>query len=186
LDLLEKHLLTYPHMNGEDIYKLLHQSVFGAAHLKYDEKKLKSCLLDELKTCSSKRFKNEKNYDVLTLSPLVLRFNLRPFKEKKGDFQKLFAILKESVTKKIGSEKDFLFLINRSIEYLNMKGKRQIALELKSILKNKEKFRDLIFHHSETYRELYKPSYRVLVLIRNLTGRNSNSIDNIFNTTTTG
>jgi len=162
LKLINEQIMSYPELETQDIYKLLHQSIFGAHHLNHNKLILKKCLLRELERCSLPT-KDEKAYELLNTNPLILRLNLRPFKSANGNFLTLLEKLEYSVNKEIGSEELFKTTICTAIKYLELNANETLATNLKRLIEGTVSFRNFVFHHSDKYKKLYCPSYRVLI-----------------------
>lgn len=160
-ELIYTHLERYPAMELDDVYKLLYQSVMGPAHIFQNEAFAYSCLKKE---CESHNNNNETElYVDISLDHELVRLNI-PVYRNHGNADLLFEILLETA-KQITPDKKRLmrcwFELGSLIENKNFDNFTQNQWkELNKILGEKD-FPPL--SHSKTYKNLYKPSYRIVL-----------------------
>lgn len=150
--ILEYHLSEYPNMEPQDLYKLLYQSEFGPSHFNLDDSKVKVLLERELNSVTAAKEKVEyigggferfylyKGMDVDMVSNIFINSS-----KKKSGSLKHFKMLLDKICKLLPS---FNFLFSRAsfeafVDEMKEKGYPDV-------------------HHSEIYRQIYCPHYRVL------------------------
>lgn len=131
--LINEHLLAYPEIQTSDLIKLAYQSVYGPYHLFNYDSVLANLLNEEVNVSSKIEYLGDKY--------------ARYYFDKQTDLNLLFNLLIKSMKKQ---DNDKLFL-----SYLNLIEDRE---GVDSYLK--DGIRDI--HHSDRYRLLYKPHYRVI------------------------
>lgn len=159
-EIIKTQLQRYPQMQIEDLYKLNYQAAMGNIHLGIDPKVLKNYLLSELEKVDESD--EEPLFEQISPDNLI-RLNLRPFKAKGGDPEKLFeAMMQTARTFQPDSQK--------IIQYWNviegMAKKNLIPFknsELDSFLSKIQEMNFPAIHHSNKYMEAYHPAYRVLL-----------------------
>jgi hypothetical protein len=158
-NLLNEHLNKYPEMTVQDIYKLLYQSTFGVKHLLTDTLKARDYLLKEYNEINAS---DEPLLENISIDNEVVRVNLRSFKNKKLNIDKLFEVMLISAEEIKGETNEF----------------KKCWQAFESLVKSNEfnfkidtvvSYYDLIatipkeVHHSKEFIELYKPHYRVVI-----------------------
>ncbi len=157
-NIIKEHYNKYPYIQPQDILKLIYQNEFGSGHLIKDEKRSFEYLLSEWEQCESTQ--DEDLFDIIGNG---------------------FARMNIKVAKQQGIEPDLLhklfvmcsLKINGTIQ--NYYEKTKIVMKLCDdgcLPYNYSEFQLLIdkwknesyptFSHSETYRNTYKPAYRIV------------------------
>ncbi|MDY0074682.1 MAG: hypothetical protein WC992_07305 [Acholeplasmataceae bacterium] len=157
------HQQKYPHMSIEDYVKLIHQSVYGPLHMMDHPSidKLQSYLDYELKLMSIKKEKDI----IVPIGFGYFRVDLQAVLlgliDKEELVQAFYLSMKDSITVQTRDDvmkrclKDLLNAIdNKQILLDNTEGKHFIA--------KYEKASYPAIHHSEKYKNLYHPHYRVI------------------------
>ena len=150
-DWLEQALRLRPNMEMQDAVKLLYQSVFGPGHLVKDPAAARSRLADEMHICKGDSLPSYEE-----ISPALCRLNLAPAKAM-GCSPKTVGMLflrcarhsfpvPENWPALLDVVKDFSFPVNAS--HFSLEAYRAAGCPP--------------LHHSETYRALYHPAYRVV------------------------
>lgn len=146
------HLDRYPKMQAEDIYKLLYQSAFGVGHFLKDKKVAFDYLLREMESCDKdEKPKFEK------IGNGFIRLNISRFSPYDASW------IIEEMEKSceiIGDKSDFFQMLEISKEVLKKRGFDLSPLE--TLVKKAEELDLPPIHHSEIFRTLYHPAYRVL------------------------
>jgi hypothetical protein len=83
------HAERYPLMTAEDMYKLIHQGVFGSEHAAPDATSARAWLEDELAVMGDGRGPDEVAVQRIAPGGAVVRVHLRPFLERGGDVDAL-------------------------------------------------------------------------------------------------
>jgi len=161
IELITRHIERYPAMKLQDVYKLLHQSVMGPAHILQNEAPAYSYLENEFERIWED-YETELYVDV-SLEHELVRLNIPAYRNP-GTPETLFEMLLETA-KQITPDKKRLmrcwFELGSLIEnkiFDNFTPNQWN--ELNKILYEKD-FPPL--SHSETYKDLYKPSYRIVL-----------------------
>lgn len=148
------HFEKYPLMSAQDAIKLVYQSAKGCGHLVENEERALSMLKNEMDSiepdCGAQLFEPIGNGYV--------RLDLHAAKAKGIYPEKICKIFVESADS--GPKTDAEPMIEH-IKKLAKEGKTPFAeAELSAFL---EKYSGEIVRHSEKYREVYEPAYRVVV-----------------------
>jgi len=151
---LNNTLHRYPGSRAEDIYKFLYQGVFGCEHILTSEEKLASYIELEVEKNISADADEVLSTDFARVSLKWIKAGMKPQtlarlmmlssqnnKKTIVDFENVLA---EAVNDMSGSSSQF------DVESINAFFDRMKALEYPAC------------HHSEVYRSLYNPSYRVI------------------------
>jgi len=157
--LIRRHLERRPQMRAADIYKLLYQGVFGVGHLlgegarhRLEAEAGNLCLDDQLE---------EPFIEKVSADGSMLRVNLRPYLRRGLPLNKLFSVMEASAHEK-GKVKDFLKAWS-IFKDLVKSGKLSFdEEEIEELDRQLESGGCPPQHHSEAYRSVYIPSYRVV------------------------
>ncbi|MCU0644824.1 MAG: hypothetical protein MUC94_11245 [bacterium] len=144
----------------QDAYKLIYQSVFGIEHLLNDLEAAKSYL--EREAAAIVAYDAESMLESIALDGAVVRLNLRPYKFRHGNLDRLFQAMLDSAGQINGSQEAFL----KWWGYFKQ-GVIQATLDFN--LAELEAFDQKVqsknyppMHHSPQYRAANQPAYRVL------------------------
>ncbi|MBL7066356.1 MAG: hypothetical protein ISS29_00645 [Candidatus Marinimicrobia bacterium] len=158
--LIKMHLMHYPDMQVDDIYKLVYQGVLGPGHLGTDFQKILNYLNREMsQTEATQQIKLVEN---IAPDSSYIRINLKRFKYDGLSSDKLAAIITKSARnspENIEPFRDIWIGIAKRVE----SGKLSIdqgafAKFNQYIIENNYP----VIHHSRDYIEKYSPSYRVV------------------------
>ena len=147
-------------MKPKDVYKLIYQGVFGVGHILGPE--ALDFLRDEVERIDLNDLHNEKWVESLPPDGSMVRVNLRPHMRKGLDQTDLYKIMKTSVITR--DSKDFFsswdLFVKLVMEKKTPFDRSEVReLDLSIDLKNPAPM-----HHTDVYREAYKPAYRVVLL----------------------
>lgn len=151
-------IIKYPEMEIQDVFKLVYQSEFGCGHLITNEERSYSLLMNEW----NKDYGNKEEELFERIGGGYVRLYVEPAKALGVSpqlFQKIFV---ESVKKDKGTLEGFHLKVQKLIEGCNKKKFPFSESEIQSFLKQWEEDGRPLFRHSEKYRRVYKPSYRVV------------------------
>ena len=149
-------------LDASDIYKFIHQSIFGPAHMLEDKDGALKYLLHEWNNLKEVHY-SELFIERMIETPHLIRLNLRPYKQNGGNLEELFSSFVESANSIHGD----LIQIEERLETAINKLKNNYALlsielsEIYELMRNKG-FPSI--HHSIIYTSKYVPAYRVLNL----------------------
>ena len=158
---LLSHLKSYPAAHAEDVYKFIFQSVFGPAHLIRDKEKFYKLLLQEWND-TSKVDRMEPMIEKLGEFTSLARLNIRPFRKGGGSVDEICEICINSVNSAANDLDKFESETQRAINLLHETGSEDLSTDLNNFF---EKMRTQNFpavHHSDLFRNKYRPSYRVI------------------------
>jgi len=157
---LNEQLRLHPGMQVEDVYKLVHQGAFGNEHLVTDESEARRYLLAELESVQADS--SEQLVEVLNPNGTVVRVNLRPFKARGLDPQRLVESMLASA-KAIHPDRDaFEGWWQRIVDAAGRGGLPWSADALRAFAAAKKADGYPAIHHSDVYVAKYAPAYRVL------------------------
>jgi len=146
-----------------DLYKLIHQAVFGVGHLLEDEKEAYRLLSEEFSNVGP-QLPRERLFEPIDPKGMLCRVNLRPYKAAGGTLERLFDALLLSQHTANGTRRDFLGLWRRAKKLTEVRS-------LPFSLNDMERFESLLqnrnlpaLHHSQRYEKLNHPAYRVIAL----------------------
>jgi hypothetical protein len=169
IPIIHEHILRYPEIQAQDVYKLLHQRHLGPAHLIEDIESARRYFKREYDSV----IPDKGNILVENISHdfTVVRINLSPFKAGMYPGMKLFKAFIESASLKTGNIDNFLRDWKGLIKLTREEDMGLNTNDLEELDASvKEKGYPAI-RHSKIYLEKYKPSYRVVyteVLIKHL------------------
>lgn len=159
-ELVRWHQRLRPDLEVVDVYKMLFQSVFGIQHILHD--KAKRYLEEELSTLEMQKSSDEPLIENISVDNVMVRVNLRPFKMRGLSSDKLFLAMVTSVKEPKGTQKAFLKLWNRFKSLVEAGRLNFDRSSLEDFDKKVEEEKYPLCHHSERYRKLYRPAYRVV------------------------
>jgi hypothetical protein len=144
----------------QDAYKLIYQAVFGIEHILDNHEAAKRYLAQELETIVAGDA--EELIENISLPGNIVRLNLKPYKCRHGDADKLFDAMLRSAALITGSREDFLKLWGYFKQAVNQNKLDFNFAELEAFDKKVQSENYPPTHHSPQYREANQPSYRVL------------------------
>jgi hypothetical protein len=161
IGLIEEHLARRPVMESRDVYKLLYQGVRGPEHIIVSPKAFVERLEEEWDALDLAG--NDPLWESIRPDGRLLRLNLRPFKADGGHLDRLVTACLETSRASWGTQAD----LQQTWEGF-AKGCRERLLPGLA-LDPVESFTSWLeangfppVHHSERYRSLYRPAYRLV------------------------
>jgi hypothetical protein len=154
--ILRTHFSQYPAMQIQDIYKLLHQAAFGSAHAIPDVERARKWLEKE----SAEVGAGAEELAIERISPdgEIVRVHLRPFLAQGGDTEMLLSAFLRTAHAFVGSKENFERYWKTALSL----GKFPQQKMDNFIAPLREQEYPAV-HHSTTYREEYRPAYRVVL-----------------------
>jgi len=152
-------ITSRPLAGASDIYKLIHQSLFGPGHIIQNEDSARSYLLREMASLGSS-LPGERLYD--ELGGGIIRVNLRPFRDSNGSTEELLRAMIETANANAGTPEAMAKRIKEARRLLEKQNKKELADELSSLAEKLAANGYPASHHSEIYRDAYKPAYRIV------------------------
>jgi hypothetical protein len=158
-DAVVSEIASRPLADASDIYKLLHQSVFGVGHIIQSKESAKDYLLKEIATLEPTKA-DERLYE--DIGGGMVRVNLRPFRDSKKSTDTLLQAMIESANSNSGTPETMANRINEVYSLLATQQKKELAEGLKSLAETQASKGYPALHHSEAYRNAYWPAYRIV------------------------
>lgn len=158
-DILSLHVNLYPQMEPIDVIKLLYQNEFGGGHLIKDS----SSSLSYLKKEYEATIKDKNSPLFIDIGNNIVRINLSAIDFYGISVEKLNELFVYSSNKVKGSIDSF----KEKIEYVKHLAKDSFFNfsydDFITLLDKYEKANYPMVSHSETFKELYKPAYRIII-----------------------
>jgi hypothetical protein len=156
---LEWHWRRYPLLQPEDIYKFIHQGVFGPGHIVADPGSARDFLARELGGLSPADYHDTPDTEPLDPENRFIRVNLVPLVGVPDAGARLAAALVESARAR-GDDREFRARLALASEWfaelLPHLGEGLAAL-------GPAPGQVPVYHHSTVYRQAYRPAYRVVL-----------------------
>lgn len=153
------HLSRYPGMRVADLYKLLHQAVFGSEHLVSDPVEARARLLAEYATLEDGP--REPLVDPISDGGSIARVHLRTYRAEVRDPEPLVSAFLRTASVRCGSKAEMAAAWRVATEVAAGE-KRFDPEELHAYFAARTAEGFPAVRHSEEYRRLYVPSYRVV------------------------
>jgi hypothetical protein len=158
--ILEDHSQRYPRLQVVDLYKLLHQASMGSEHAASNEEDVRAWLEKELDTMGAGR--QEPLIDPISPEGEIVRVHLGPYVEAGHDPEKLLEAFLRTAREYRGS-------VQRLRRYWGVAEQMAFAGRLSllpdqidELMQRMEGQGFPAMHHSQIYRILYRPAYRVV------------------------
>jgi hypothetical protein len=159
--LIIEHTSTHPGMEIHDLYKLLHQGIFGPGHLIGPGSEFLLAIESEMRGLGPPR-SGEKRIESIHPEDLAFRVNLRPFRAESRPVDRLAEAVRRSIPLFAGRRGDFLDLWEEA-RTLGEAGRIPFSRGSFEGLERQIDWTTLPpLHHSERYRSQSRPSYRVV------------------------
>jgi hypothetical protein len=155
LAILQTHFERYPTMQAQDIYKLIYQGCLGAEHAVASPNHARNRLENEVAEMGEAP--PEPIIDPISANGKIIRINLRPYLEADGDLEVLLDAF-------IHTANDFhgeISLVEKEWDAATQTCFLSTSVMDAFIQKLKERNYPAV-HHSEAYKEHYRPAYRVV------------------------
>lgn len=159
---LDTHLARHPAAEADDVYKLLHQAVMGPGHAIGDPVSAHRWLDREIATLERSDH-DEPLCEAIGGDPAMVRIHLRPFVARGLDPDELSEAFIATAAGMPPSSPERLGLVVRAaVEHLRSTGKAARAEALGRLRARLSARGFPAIHHSQTFRDAYAPSYRVV------------------------
>ena len=156
-------LRLHPGATADDAYKLLHQGVFGPGHAINDRKSAARALDEEAAGLTPAAVAEPLCQPIGGPTPMA-RIHLRPFLAADEDVAALLDVFVASAAVPAGTAADLKAAIEAAVAALVKSGQWTLAGELETLSVGLAAGSYPAVSHSESYRNLYKPAYRVVAL----------------------
>ena len=167
--ILRAQIARYPRMEIADLYKLIHQSVFGSEHAVSDPEAARGWLTAEIARMnapdalpSEPGAPLDPAIDPISAGGEVARVHLRPFLARGGSAEALLAAFVETANEHHGSAGEFgaAWAIAESLAASGALPFSPDSVRAFGVALAAQGFPAV--HHSEAYRRAYAPAYRVV------------------------
>jgi hypothetical protein len=155
------HLDDHPLAGAEDLYKFLHQAVYGPGHAIPNREAAANWLEREVEGLGPP-LDSEPTCESLGGEPPLVRVNLRPFVARGFDTDQLLEAFIASANQERGGSRRMEFVLALAVSYVQCAGRGELAPELKALSAEMAEKGYPAVHHSEAYAEAYQPAYRVV------------------------
>ena len=155
--ILRDHLLRYPDMQMQDLYKLLHQGALGSEHAIIHPEAARGWLLREVEEMGDGPA--EPMVDPIQAAGEIVRIHLRPFIAAGNDVESLLDAFGRTAQEYHGEN---LLLEQTLQEACNMAPFPRTEMEEFARSMRAQNYPAV--HHLPEYRRMYKPAYRVVAL----------------------
>ena len=156
-DILYAHFDRYPRMEAQDAVKLIYQSEFGPGHMIRDEEKCLKTLRDEMAALTPDG--KEALYEPIGNG--LCRLNLRPCLARGIPAEDIHRLFLETAREVEGDKKRF-WLAVRALQALADADETPFEPVLLDLFLARYPSACPDMHHSEMYRRIYHPAYRVV------------------------
>lgn len=152
---------SHPQVEAVDLYKFLHQAMFGPGHAITDPTQARAILASEIAGLGPPGLA-ESWCDTLGGDPILVRVNLRPFVANAFDTGELIESFVATANAIRGDPKQMGIALELVVGWLRSDNKKDLAQELQTLGREMEKQGYPAVHHSAEYRQAYSPAYRVV------------------------
>ncbi|MFH2102368.1 MAG: hypothetical protein ABIJ39_03310 [Chloroflexota bacterium] len=161
--ILQEQLTRYPKIEVGDLYKLLHQAALGSEHAVRDEQAARSWLEGELREMAPGP--DDPLLDPISPDERILRVHLRPYLRTGRDPETLLLAFVRTANEWPGSTETLRDLGAAAAEWLGASSVPLMGEAWWAFFAGMEAQGFPATQHSETYRSLYRPAYRVVASI---------------------
>jgi hypothetical protein len=167
--ILASQLARYPRMEIADLYKLLHQAVFGSEHAVTDPERARALLRADLAALTGLTDPSappigpeEPLLDPISADHELVRVHLRAHRKAGLDPKRLADAFLRTAAERRGSPGEMRTAWHSASEFIAETDGRFSDAELADYFAVRAAERFPAVRHSETYRRIYAPSYRVV------------------------
>jgi hypothetical protein len=151
----------HPRAEAPDLYKFLHQALFGPEHVIADSEEASRSLERELAAVGPPSY-DEPWCDTLGGQPILVRVNLRPFAANGFDAAALLDAFVETADEVHGDPQQLGVALDLVVDWLSSEDRKDLADSLRKLSRSLAKDDFPAVHHSEAYQRAYKPAYRIV------------------------
>lgn len=151
-----QHCKKYPLSTVQDYVKLIYQNEFGGGHMISDPKKAAEFIYKEYSSLDLQNGECKGRYE--NIGNGIVRANLSAFSE--NELQKLADVFVLSANSVKGDIKLFQKKLN---DFIILNKNNNICTDTDTFIEEYKKIGCPAIHHSDIYREVYKPAYRVIM-----------------------
>jgi hypothetical protein len=151
----------HPDAEAVDLYKFVHEAMFGPGHAISDPAQAADALKAELATLGPPTT-GESWCDTLGGDPFLVRVNLRPFVANGFDSQALLDSFVATAGAVRPDPQQMGVALELVVRWLESVKREDLARELERLAREMEKQGYPAAHHSAAYQQAYRPAYRVI------------------------
>ena len=151
----------HPLAGAEDLYKFLHQAVYGPGHAIPNREAAAVWMEREIEDLGPP-LEGEAPCETLGGEPPLVRVNLRPFVAEGGSTDLLLVAFVASAKLERGNSRRMEVVLALAISYVQCAGRGELAPELRTLATELSEKGYPAIHHGEAYVEAYEPAYRVV------------------------
>jgi len=155
------HLDDHHAAGVEDLYKFLHQAIYGPGHAIPNREAAADWMDRELDGLGPS-LEGEPASESLGGEPPLVRVNLRPFVASGGDPDLLVDAFVASANHDRGNSRRMEVVLSLAASYVQCAGRGELSPELKALSTELAEQGYPAIHHSEAYVDAYRPAYRVV------------------------
>lgn len=159
-DLVREHLVRYPQMQPDDVYKLIYQGIMGPGHLGCDTTQIALHLKEEFQAIGATD--DEDFVEQIAPDSSYIRINLKRFKYENLDPALLVKIIAQSADIPKGARSRLVKVwsnICREVEKGTIPLNKTAFRQFDQFVKKNDY---PVIHHSPEYIQEYQPAYRVV------------------------
>jgi hypothetical protein len=160
-DLLREHLDRHPLAEAADVYKFVHQSVYGPAHAVPSLEGARRWLDEEVAALPPGPAA-EPLVERLSDDPPLVRLNLRPYLAGDGDLDALVRAFATTAAEVRGDVAAMRERLAAAVAALRDRGRGGVADALASVAAEQAERGYSALHHTPAFRAAYAPAYRVV------------------------
>lgn len=158
--LLDNHFTRYPRMQVQDLYKLLHQAALGSEHAVPDEVNARKWLQDELTSMGDGP--EEPLIDPISPDGQIARLHLRSCLRAGIDPEAILAAFLRTAEEWRGSPTTLKEYGQSAVQQAEVEQWGIKKREIEAYFAAMEAKGFPAMHHSQVYRDCYRPAYRVV------------------------
>jgi hypothetical protein len=152
---------SHPSIEAVDLYKFLHQAMFGPGHVVTDAAQAADALRSELAALGPP-MNSETWCDALGSDPFMVRVNLRPFVVNGFSSDDLVEAFVATAGAVHGDPQQMGVALDLVVQWLQADNREELARDLHELARSMAKDGYPPVHHSAGYRQAYQPAYRVI------------------------
>jgi len=152
---------SHPEAEAVDLYKFLHQAMFGPGHAAPDRAQAAKALDSELADLGP-LMSSEAWCDTLGGDPMLVRVNLRPFVANGFSSDALVEAFVATASAVRADPQQMGVALDLVVQWLQTDSRQDLGRDLQELARTMAKQGYPTVHHSAAYRQAYKPSYRVI------------------------
>ncbi len=151
----------HPEVEAVDLYKFLHQAMFGPGHAVPDAAQAAEALQSELADLGPP-VEGETWCDTLGGDPMQVRVNLRPFVANGFSNDALAEAFVATASAVRADPQQMGIALDLVVQWLQTDGRKELGQDLHALAESMAKEGYPPVHHSAAYRQAYQPAYRVI------------------------